>query len=536
MASTEPQLHRDLPVLEIESLDNPLQGAGIAHLEAILPEFLVQRRWFRAKSRQIQRVSVQDVILAGSADCYIVFTSVAYAAGEPDDYVLTLKFSGKTSESAVASYRAGDGTTGYVSDALFSADFRDSLLDLIRTQGTLKGNHGDLVASHTSALATTAKNKTRLDSFVSHAEQSNSSIIFGDQFILKIFRKVEQGINPDIEIGAFLTERAFRHTPAVLGTLEYRSNTQSESYAVAILQQFVPNQGDAWKYTLESLSGFFKRALALRDGPPRLPATHPLSLANEPVPQEQAELIGPYLESAALLGERTAEMHAALADPSAAGDFLPEEFSSEDAAHLRADLSKEIDSTFALLRHAPASEKSTRLLASEQKLRDRFSALTAQPIHAVRIRFHGDYHLGQVLYTGNDFMIIDFEGEPARPLSERRSKALAMRDVAGMIRSFQYAAYAALFGQVPGIQPDSANKDAIERWADFWASHASAALLNGYFRKAQDLPFLPASGEQRKLLLDAFLLHKALYEVAYEINNRPDWVDIPLRGILSLTN
>ncbi len=181
-----------------------------------------------------------------------------------------------------------------------------------------------------------------------------------------------------------------------------------------------------------------------------------------------------------------------------------------------------------------AAESARRLIAAESKVRDRFSSLRDREITAVRIRHHGDFHLGQVLYTGTDFIIIDFEGEPARPLAHRRIKTLAMRDVAGMIRSFSYAAYAAL-------EPDTSDRPADERdrtepWASFWAAWAGAEYLKAYFETAANSAFVGNSESERRILFDAFVLQKALYEVSYELNNRPDWVQIPLRGILTLVD
>ena len=181
-----------------------------------------------------------------------------------------------------------------------------------------------------------------------------------------------------------------------------------------------------------------------------------------------------------------------------------------------------------------AGERARELLRLEPEVYSRFVPLRDSEINTVRIRYHGDFHLGQVLYTGDDFLIIDFEGEPARPLAERRKKTLAMRDVAGMIRSFQYAAYAALFERVAAT--DGSDMGTAESWADFWTAWVSAAYLKAYFETAGDGLFVPAGMEERRLLFDAFLLQKALYEVAYELNNRPNWVGIPLGGILSLVS
>jgi len=185
--------------------------------------------------------------------------------------------------------------------------------------------------------------------------------------------------------------------------------------------------------------------------------------------------------------------------------------------------------------NAEAAADARAVLEFEPRIFERLAALQdASSNGALRIRLHGDYHLGQVLYTGHDFMIVDFEGEPARPLTERRAKALAMRDVAGMLRSFQYAAYAALFGQVPGISPEAVESHRVERWSAFWTAWIGAAFLRAYLERARPFSYLSPQPAARRLTLDAFLLQKAVYEVSYELNNRPDWVRIPLRGILGL--
>jgi len=198
------------------------------------------------------------------------------------------------------------------------------------------------------------------------------------------------------------------------------------------------------------------------------------------------------------------------------------------------------DASFRLLRQQHASldpgvaEEADRVLAQERQIRERFRHLLDGEIQALRIRHHGDFHLGQVLYTGTDFMIIDFEGEPAVPLAARRSKQLAMRDVAGMVRSFQYAPHAALLKKTAGVKPAAAERATLEEWSAFWTTAVSAEYLRGYFGAAEGHPFMPATHEERRRLLDIFLLQKALYEIGYELNNRPAWVRIPLRGILGL--
>ncbi|MBV9269097.1 MAG: putative maltokinase [Acidobacteriaceae bacterium] len=498
-----------------------------ADLEKVLPDYIVRQRWYRAKARTISGLQVQDVIPLEEGS-HILILRVDYREGDCDNYLLPVT-KARTEDEIVS---------GRLYGALAQEDFRRRLLNAIACDRKFRGEHGEFAASKTAAFDRACDPSEQIESVVSRAEQSNSSIIFKNRFILKVFRKLERGINPDLEIGRFLTERGFRYTPAVLGELEYRP-TQGEAMEAGILQAFVRNEGDAWKYTLESLQPFFVRAL--QSGVlPEVPHAHPLELCSEEVAALARQTIGEYLESARLLGVRTAQMHSALADPDAASDFRPEQVTREYAAHLYEEMLQQTEITFDLVRDkqnmlsGEAAEDARALIAAEAAVRQRFSNLRDKPVQALRIRHHGDYHLGQVLWTGEDFVIIDFEGEPARPLAHRRIKTLAMRDVAGMIRSFSYAGFAALFGQVEGVPAGPEHRKRVETWAGFWTAWVSAAYLKGYFETAATAPFLGSDREEHRVLFDAFVLQKALYEVAYELNNRPDWVQIPLRGILSL--
>jgi trehalose synthase-fused probable maltokinase len=501
----------------------------IADLERSLPGYISSRRWFRAKTRTIQRVEIKDVVEAPGGAFFIVIACVHYQDAGSDEYLLPVAIARHATEHEEAIGPVSEGTAY---NALLDAPVRDALLNAVMNEETLAGRTGILRARRTSAFAVAGGAP---DSFVSRAEQSNTSIVYRDRFILKLFRKLEAGVNPDIEIGRFLTERGFRNTPAVYGSLEYQAAGGAAPHAAGILQQFVSNLGDAWKYTLDSLNEFFPRAFASENGVlPEAPAQHPLDLAEHDAPAGVRALLGEYYTSAQLLGTRTAEMHAALADPNGGPDFAPEPFTAADAARLSDETKTQASSAFDLLRlmlptmNAAAAADARAVLRCEAQIFERLAALqSASSSGALRIRHHGDYHLGQVLYTGQDFMIVDFEGEPARPLTERRAKVLAMRDVAGMLRSFQYAAYAALFGQAPGTA-------SAEAWCAFWNAWIGAAFLRAYLDSARPFSYLSPQPAARRLALDAFLLQKAVYEVSYELNNRPDWVRIPLRGILSL--
>ena len=252
------------------------------------------------------------------------------------------------------------------------------------------------------------------------------------------------------------------------------------------------------------------------------------------------ELLGEYAESARLLGDRTTRMHIALAEPKAPPDFVPEPLTDHSRQGLYHGMPSQVTRSLELLeRHIPAlspaaADDARTVLARADEIRKRMNPLRTRRIHAVRTRTHGDYHLGQVLYTGKDFIIIDFEGEPLRPLSERRLKRSPIRDVAGMLRSFQYAAYAALFGGVAGITPRPEGIEALEKWAAYWTAWSSSLFLKGYLAAAVNAAFVPRAPDELRTLLDAHLFEKAMYEVAYELNNRPDWFRIPLRGTLAL--
>ncbi|MDZ7345276.1 MAG: phosphotransferase, partial [candidate division KSB1 bacterium] len=304
--------------------------------------------------------------------------------------------------------------------------------------------------------------------------------------------------------------------------------------------QFIPHQGDAWKYTLDTLDHYFERALARRDvQEPPLPHRPLVAISEEQLSGVVQEAIGSYLVSAQLLGQRTAEMHLALASGTGEPNFAPEPFSTLYQRAIYQSMRSTATRAFHLLRQQvqalpqPLRAEAQQVLAREGEVLQRFHAIVGRKITAMRIRCHGDYHLGQVLYTGKDFVIIDFEGEPTRPLSERRIKRSPLRDVAGMIRSFHYAAYAALFKQEAegGYAAYPETMATLELWARVWYVWVSATFLRAYREVASKAAFLPHTREELQVLMDAYLLEKAVYELSYELNNRPEWVRVPLRGI-----
>jgi len=302
----------------------------------------------------------------------------------------------------------------------------------------------------------------------------------------------------------------------------------------------VHNEGDGWDYTLDSLGRYFERVLAHPGVEAPLPQGDSLvDMRDEALPAIAQETIGEYLVSAQLLGQRTAELHLTLASAIDDPNFIPEPFSvtyQRSLYHgMRGFALQVLQLLRGRLKQLPDEAKADALkvLGLEDVIMGHFQYLTRRKITGMRVRCHGDYHLGQVLYTGSDFAIIDFEGEPARPLGERRIKRSPLRDVAGMIRSFHYAAYAALRG--PGsnvLRPE--DLPVLEEWARSWYLWVSATFLKSYLQFTADIPILPRNLEDIRVILDAYLLDKAMYEVNYELNNRPDWVGLPLQGILQM--
>ena len=531
-----------------------LQTQDWSVLEGALPGYLQGRRWFGGKARSISSVRVRGSVPAPHETSVtpIILVQVTYVEGAAETYALPLAF--VTSEGShqmpretpnEAIVRLDAGTeSGIIYDALADPRFRAVLLDAIAMERRWQGADGELQASATSAFQRLrGDDNIALPSRIMRAEQSNTSVVYGDRLILKLFRRSEGGTNPDLEIGRFLTDQvAFGNIPPVAGAIEYRPHS-GEPMTLAVLQGFVPNQGDAWQHTLNALDDYYKEAGAPKHDTEEqepLSTAALLQLTDHDILGPARATLGDYADSARLLGQRTAELHLALAGDAIDPAFAPEPFTLEYQRTTYQSLSVLARQVFATLRAAvdqlPAElqQDARSVLEREDDILARFAPVRERPISAMRTRYHGDYHLGQVLYTGDDFFLIDFEGEPARPLRERRMKRSPLQDVAGMLRSFHYAAYAALLGQGarPAVSPDEYTR--LVPRARAWQRWASAAFVSGYLAAAADAPFIPRDREELQLLLDIYVLEKAVYELGYELNNRPTWVSIPAQGILQL--
>ena len=525
-------------------------------LEAVLLDYIRGRRWFRGKARAPWALQMLDVIPIHSPEfaANLVLIRVEYTEGEPETYILPLtsapaeqadQIMAEYPHAVVARLKAGKGdgdNESLLYDALVNKNFCRFLIGAIGRRSHLKGKAGEVLASRTRVFRDIrGPAEVSLEPVPVKVEQSNTSVIYGARLILKLLRRLEEGINPELEIGRFLTEKtAFPHISQVAGALEYHRK-KGEIITLATLQSFVPNEGDAWQYTLDFLNRYFEYVLAHPTVQvPPIPEKHLLSLLKES-PALAQETIGPYLVSAQLLGKRTAELHVALASAPDDPDFAPEPFSLVYQNSLCHAMRSFATQTLQLLRERlkelpeDLRENAQQVLDSDKSIMKRFELIRNRKISAARIRCHGDYHLGQVLHTGKDFVIIDFEGEPARSLSERRIKRSPLRDVAGMIRSFHYAAHSALLRQASlALRPE--DLPALEHWAQFWYVWVSSSFLMSYLNGVEQTRLLPDDPEQLRILLDAYRLEKAIYEIGYELNNRPDWLKVSLQGILQLMN
>jgi maltose alpha-D-glucosyltransferase/alpha-amylase len=527
------------------------EGAAREELErGVLPAYLRSQRWFGGKARTVRSVRFADwsEFPAGAARAYLVFLEVAFADGTADLYFLPLGVTAgpagarlyESQRPSVLARLSGPAGGAVLHDALADDDTCTSLLEAIGTGYDRQTPRGLVHAFATAAFDRLRGDPAqRLPVVRGPAATSNSLIFFGRRLLLKVFRRLAPGVNPDFEVGEFLTVSSpFERVPPVGGAIDYY-RPDASPVTLAILQALVPNQGDGWHHAVDELGRYYERASGRASAPdPVTPDPRPLTeLADAAPPPAALETIGPYLHAAATLGRRTAELHLALAADPRDPAFAPEPLTAADLARLRDGVVTQGREALTALREnlgrlsGEVAADARRLLEVAPGALGRLAAEPPPPPAAAKIRCHGDYHLGQVLWVENDYVILDFEGEPTRPVEERRARQSPLKDVAGMVRSYHYAAYAGLFAFA---RDDPEGLAALGPWADLWYQWVAAAFVRGYRSTAHDAPFVPARREDFAALLDGFMLDKAFYELMYELNNRPDWVRIPLRGILSL--
>lgn len=569
------------------------------YLEALLPAFLKSCRWFGGKAKTISVTRITDIEVwpKGDGRTRLVTINVFYEDGLDDDYLFPLSFhftdrnqrvDDILSSMILARVRIGS-RGGIIYDVTCDPVFMEDCFCCIGRQdmeseknSQLQGIPGKAIRSWIDGSLPVPGPKPL------RKEQSNTSFVYGNDYIFKLYRRLRDGINPEVEMIRFLTEDAgFIHIARFAGLIE-RNYPNSSTVTIGLLQSFVQHIDDGWTYSLEKARYCFAHLppdapgerITARDlteinledtdkhpSPPhKYPGnpncdTNPATISSaglQPCPPKTGlkscttSIVSPgcrkfspkfsnwigekYLGEMELLGKITAQLHQALASKSGIPAFAPEPYSISDREeHLQSSLLL-LEETLLILEKAEKTlspkirAKARRIREGRSTLIARLHQITDQSSPGMKIRIHGDYHLGQILRTGDDFVIIDFEGEPARSIEERRRKRSPLIDVAGMIRSFHYAAYGAIF---LGGDPDPERISKLSPWAEDWYHTVSDTFLRSYLetivRGKADL--LPANPEDLKCLLEVFLLEKAIYELNYELNNRPEWVIIPLREI-----
>jgi maltose alpha-D-glucosyltransferase / alpha-amylase len=505
----------------------------------ILQPFMKKCRWFGGKAKVISKMSIHKVIplkVEGETH-FLTIIEVDYVQRLPELYFLPMCFVPSDSifdkveytAQSVVSRAEIQGKSGFILDSSYDSTFRDFLFTSMDKKMRVKDDGGTL---EFNSSVYTKLSSDKVESKILKADQSNTAIIYNDQYFFKFYRKIENEINPELEIVRFLSENtSFRNAPKYAGSIEYRDN-EGKMTVFGLLQEKVENQGDSWVMTIDSVGRFYERVMAKakKEKLPKLINRDAIQF--EDSPELIQEFIGRgFYERVVRLGQRTAEMHLALASDNVTPAFAPEYFTANYQRSLYSTLRKLLRDRFKMLEQAlpklndETQKLATEVLALEDTILECFSEIYQTRINAIKTRTHGDFHLGQILFTGKDFIIIDFEGEPGFSFSERRLKKSPMKDVAGMMRSFHYAA----FGKIL-LNENYREKDLefLEGWAEQWQHYVSRFYLGAYLEK---MGMEKSLSPENETLIRTYLIEKAVYELGYELNGRPDWVNIPLRGI-----
>jgi maltose alpha-D-glucosyltransferase/alpha-amylase len=553
-AGPRPEAHQ--AILEVSGTwENIFQGKARGCLEEALLAYMKTCPWFAGKARSVEGVSIHETVNFPCAafKSQVVLIGITYTEGDSETYALPLGFAtGKLAEQiqdghahavigrlrVKARAPAKDGATeGTLFDALEEPNFGEALLQAIARRRHCKGTAGQMRAWPADTFRRLrGPDDTPLAPSVLAGDEYDTSVAYGDRLFLKVFRRVEEGVNPELEVTRFLTEKTgFTHLPALAGAIEYR-NSQKEPLTLAVLQKFVSNEGNAWRYTLDNLGRYFERVLTLKTPEHDLPMPQRplLDLVAEDIPPLAQDLIGPFLPAAQLLGQRTGELHVALASDPTDPAFAPEPFTTLYQRSLYQSVRTQTRQAFDLLRKRlkalpdEAKQDAQHVLDHEAELLHRLRSIFERKIDAQKTRCHGDYHLGQLLYTGKDFIILDLEGDPHRPLSDRRRKRSPLRDVASMLRSFHYAtASAARKGR---IRPEDLLP--LVPWARLWYLWVSVVFVKAYLDVATHASFLPTDRQELHTLFDHSLLKRSVNELRFELTNNMEHVRVPLRALL----
>lgn len=554
LQKTHPDIDQsiELAILKLGQWKELLESETLETLAVdILPDYLMKVRWFGGKGKGIENIRIINHFIfpiENSLPIFILLLEINYQDGLPEWYQLPVAY-GKDPyanqvkescpQSVISRIKIGNEEEGVLYDAIYGIELQEAIINGLANQQVLSSKNNELHFSGNKALKKHIRETEKIKPKVLSGEQSNTSITYDGKYFFKLYRKVDRAINPDMEITHFLTHQTkFKNIPAFVGAMEWK--VQKDSMVLGMLQEMITGSTDAWKNMLDRLNDFNEKILT--DSDIVLP-TEMIGSLTEPIgydeiPAELKELISvPMAGQAALLGVRTAEMHLALASNPNLPDFKPEPFSLHYQRSIYSSLQSLVRSTFQSLNRnlkklpEGIQQEAEELMAMKEAILLEMKKIYSRKIDTMKIRIHGDFHLGQVLFTGNDFILLDFEGEPARSYSERRLKRSALRDVAGMLRSFHYAAYGSLY-----LDNQIRKEDIVKLlpYVEQWYHYMSGFFMKTYLDTVGESMIIPHNKEDLGILLQTYQLQKAIYELNYELNNRPGWSRVPLRGIRSI--
>ena len=507
----------------------------------ILPDYMVSQRWYAGKASTIKYVEVSNVhpLQVGDQHGYGLVIEVYFKEAFTQTYFLSVvavcdkKIIKELPDRAIIKEVEFEDKTFAIVDAIHSEMFRESVFYYIQNNKTIDTANGVLKFRKGSFLDSQEEYK---QSHILQGEQSNTSVIYNDKYILKVYRRLFDRSNPDFEISFFLTERSkFKNAPEFAGSINWHRHS-NQTVSIGLMQQLIPNKGDAWEFMLPYVKNFFDeciRRYKRAENLPSWPLFKPLSM-NE-APKELYDLFWlDIVERIDLLAQRTAEMHVKLGSDNQDLAFTPTTYNSDFSVWLKNRLIYQFENRVNILENTlfrleGLSQKlAQEFLDNRKQIRYHFLGFDESKLKSQRIRIHGDYHLGQVLVTENDFYIIDFEGEPESTIRDRKVKQSPLKDVAGMMRSFHYAIYSTIFNH---SKEWNTELDRLFRLGEWLYSYMMGIFLYKYIEVVQDNNLNIGYKSEIEYLLKYSILEKAVYELGYELNARPSWTIIPLKGI-----
>lgn len=482
--------------------------------EKAFKSYITQCRWFAAKSHSIHKIKIDDSITLNwqKEIFHILILEFSYDNRTNELYVLPLGLSNSSVQHGKIAKVNFSDKQGILYDAVFSDQFRMALLEMINEKKVIQSSSGDFVSLKGKKFESIIKNnKIPSVSSISRDQQSNTTFIYNNTFFLKLYRRIQNGFNPEVEVTKYLTERTnFDKLPAFVGSIELK-HLNGGIKTIALMQGYVPNQGEAWDYFLKSVRNFLLRAIK-----------------HSPYTQTEELIDSALIQKIELLAQCTANLHIALS-------AMQEDVTEKYWDFMHSSLKNIVDKVFKELNFANLGDlikdDIAKLITIKDSIYERIEEIKLFNFGGKLIRTHGDLHLRQVLLTGDDFIITDFEGVPAREFEQRRQKHFAVRDVAAMIRSFHYAAFNPIVHEKVS---DKAQVELLMYWMWQWYLYVSDVYLECYFKNVAGHSFISNNPEELDSLLDLYMLEKAIYELDYELNNRPSWLPVAAKGIIQI--